>query len=171
MSASELIKFFKNRSQKQIPRGFQTRVRESYQPHSPKKQREKIWGVLARDPPPPCLPCVRPFPRARLRLALRPILSSHLRRTGSQPPSPPARSHAHTPIPQPHPSEITRQHTPVHPLPPSRMRTRTRAHPHARTRITCIHFRVTRPDARTCPRSCVAHTVEVIHRVVEYVKG
>ena len=81
----------------------------------------------------------------------------------THPASQPAGSHAHTPILQPHPSEITRQHTPAHPLPPSRMRTRTRAHTHARTRIT-------RPDTRTCPRSCVAHTVEVIHRVVEYVK-
>ena len=111
--------------------------------------------------PPPALFTLRSLPSFALafRLALRPALSSHLRRIGStQPPSQPARSHAHTPILQPHPSEITRQHTPVHPLPPSRMRTRTRAHPHARTRITRIHFRVTRPDARTCPRSCVAHT-------------
>lgn len=89
----------------------------------------------------------------------------------THPASQPAGSHAHTPILQLHTSEITRQHTPAHPLPPSRMRTRTRAHTHARTRITRIHFRVTHPDARTCPRSCVAHTVKVIHRVVEYVEG
>ena len=90
----------------------------------------------------------------------------------SAPPSQPAsRIPTLTPILQSHPSEITRQHTPVHPLPPSRMRTRTRAHPHARTRITRIHFRVTRPDARTCPRSCVAHTVKVIHRIAVYVEG
>lgn len=123
--------------------------------------------------PTPALFTLRSLPSFALafRLALRPDLSPHLRRTSSHAPSHPARSHDHIPILQPHPSEITRQHTPVHPLPPSRMRTRTRAHPHARTRITRIHFRVTRPDARTCPRSCVAHTVEVIQRVVEYVEG
>ena len=108
--------------------------------------------------PTPALFTLRSLPSLALafRLALRPALFSHLRRTSIQPAAsqlPPL-----TPILQPHPSEITRQHTPVHPLPPSRMRTRTRAHPHARTRITRIHFRVTRPDARTCPRSCVAHT-------------
>lgn len=112
--------------------------------------------------PTPALFTLRSLPSLALafRLALRPDLSPHLRRIGSaQPATQPASPiPTLTPILQPHPSEITRQHTPVHPLPPSRMRTRTRAHPHARTRITRIHFRVTRPDARTCPRSCVAHT-------------
>lgn len=108
--------------------------------------------------PTPALFTLRSLPSLALafRLALRPALSSHLRRIGSTQPA--SRIPTLTPILQPHPSEITRQHTPVHPLPPSRMRTRTRAHPHARTRITRIHFRVTHPDARTCPRSCVAHT-------------
>lgn len=155
-----------------IPRGFQGHVGESSQPPQAQKPAGENMESVSTGPPPALFTLrSRPFPRARLRLALRPALSSHLRRTGSQPPSHPARSRDHTPILQPHPSEITRQHAPVHPLPPSRMRTRTRAHPHARTRITRIHFRVTRPDARTCPRSCVAHTVEVIHRVAVYVEG
>lgn len=123
--------------------------------------------------PTPALFTLRSLPSFALafRLALRPDLSpppSAHQQPRTQPASP---IPTLIPILQPHPSEITRQHTPVHPLPPSRMRTRTRAHPHARTRITRIHFRVTHPDARTCPRSCVAHTVIVIQRIAVYVEG
>lgn len=154
-----------------IPRGFQGHIGESSQPPQAKKPAGENTGSVSTGPTPALftlrssIPSRSPSARAQARTVLPP--SAHRLHPASQP----ARSHDHTPILQPHPSEITRQHTPAHPLPPSRMRTRTRAHPHARTRITRVHFRVTRPDARTCPRSCVAHTVEVIHRVAVYVEG
>lgn len=73
--------------------------------------------------PPPALFTLRSLPSLALAFGSR--SGPHCPPTfgASAPPSQPARSHDHTPILQPHPSEITRQHAPV-----------TRSRPHA-----CAH--------------------------------
>lgn len=79
-------------------------------------------------PPRPVYPAFVAFPRARLRLALRPALSSHLRRIGSTQPA--------SPIPRSHPDPTAaplRDHPPAHTRPPAPALTHAHTHTHTST--------------------------------------
>lgn len=167
---SEIIKFFRNRPRKPIPRGFQCRVRKSSKPNKPKNQREKRSGVLARDPPPPCLPCVRCLPsrspsaRARSRTVLPP--SAH-RHPSSQPAIPIPRSQ-----PDP-PAAPLRDHPPAHTRPPAPALTHAHTHTSTPPRTHPHHTRTLsrhapgRPHVPTLLRC--THIV-VLHRIAVYVE-
>lgn len=122
-------KVFRNRSRKPIPRGFQSRVRESSQPHRPKKTTGENMESVSTGPT-PALFTLRSLPSLALafRLALRPTLSSHLRRTSSQPPSQPAGSPR-----SPRSSSRTPQRSPASTHPSTRSRPHACAHAHEHT--------------------------------------
>lgn len=120
--------------------------------------------------PPPALFTLRSLPSLALAFGSR--SGPHCLPTfgASAPPSQPARSHDHTPILQPHPSEITRQHTPTH------APALTHAHTHTSTppRTLPHHMHTLSrhaPGRPHVPALLRCTHIVVLHRIAVYVEG
>ena len=154
-----------------IPRGFQSRVRESSQPHSPKKTTGENTGSVSTGPTPALftlhssIPSRSPSARAQARPVLPP--SAH-RQPATQPPSPIPRSH-----PDP-PAAPLRDHPPARTRPPAPALTHAhthtstppRTHPH-HTRTLSRHA----PGRPHVPALLRCTHIVVFHRIAVYVEG
>lgn len=129
VATSEIIKFFRNRSRKPIPRGFQSRIRESYQPNSPKKTTGENMGSVSTGPT-PALFTLRSLPSFALAFGSR--SGPHCPPTFGAP----AVSHPATqpdPTITPQSSSRTPQRSPASTHPSTRSRPHACAHAHEHT--------------------------------------
>lgn len=157
---------------KPIPRGFQSRVRESSQTHSPKKNTGENMESVSTGPPPALFTLRSPIPsrspsaRAQARTVLPP--SAHRLHPPSQPASPIPRSH-----PDP-PAAPLRDHPPAHTRPPAPALTHAHTHTSTPPRTHPHHTHTLprhAPGRPHMPALLRCTHIVVPHRIAVYVEG